>query len=207
MDDIRAQLSDIKSGENQHPDSNTSVIIRNLPIVDDDNKLTHEVLLLFGDTLKIDVGVVSAERFKTYSDRISPVKVVLANSADRAQVMKNKYKLGKSDQTKKVRIEHLMTKADVINRNNWSTILNRLGDAGKDLRVVGSGRIVSKKDSEDGDGDRGPRDRKSAGGSRGGSEGDTGGSEGGARVQRSGKFRRDSGKGEEGAPLSGTIRN
>ena len=46
----------------------------------------------------------------------------------------------------KVHIEGFCTKQEVIAKDNWNTILKLLGDAGKTVRVAGSGRIVRKNE-------------------------------------------------------------
>ena len=92
---------------------------------------------------------MSATRYDTYSDRTAPVKVVMANCNDRAMVLSNKQKLADYKDMEKVRIEKFLTKSDALARDNWSTILNALGEAGKHLRVAGTGRIVKKPVKKD----------------------------------------------------------
>ena len=102
----------------------------------------------FGDSLKIDVGVTHRKRFKSYSDRAGRVYVVMCNEEDKVKVLDNKSELSKTDSTKKICIEIFMAKQEVLTRDNWSMLIDALGDKGKHLHVVGTGRIVKQKPSE-----------------------------------------------------------
>ena len=163
VEDLTQRMAQFKSSELQQTVDEHSIIIRNMPIVDEDNNLMQDVLDLFGDTLQIDVGVKSVNRFDAHGKRIPLVKVELANLDDKVLVLKNKRKLLDTAETKSIHIEKCLTKLEAITRDNWNTIINALGPAGKSLRVVGTGRIVNKKkrgesqvtaeDEDDGDAD------------------------------------------------------
>ncbi len=63
-----------------------------------------------------------------------------------------------------------MSKQEVICRDNWITLLNRLGDAGKDLRVAANNRIIKKTKANGTNGgasDRGAGNSSGANGSGG----------------------------------------
>ena len=68
----------------------------------------------------------------------------LKSKDDVALVMTNKSKLMEYDNLDKVHIEAFMSKADVITRDNWNTIIRLMGNAGKGVRVAGTGRIVRR---------------------------------------------------------------
>ncbi len=155
-----------------------------------------DVLDLFGDKLEIDVGVKNVDRFDAHGNRIPIVKVELETLEDKITVLKNKCKLLDFADTKTIHIEKCMTKMEAITRDNWNTIINALGPAGKALRVVGTGRIVVKKrrdepgeaeeadEEHDADDEEDDDDRSSIAGDAGSGRGDHGEL---PRVQRSGR--------------------
>ena len=139
VDDVKQQLHDIKESIGQDDDNKCAVIVCNFPSIGDDADLTGDILAMFGDVIKLDVGVTRCVRFKSYSDKLGPVYVVLCNETDKVTVLENKSKLSKHQTTKKIRIEKFMSKQEVLARDNWSMIIEVLGEKGKHLRVAGTG--------------------------------------------------------------------
>ena len=159
MGSVQQQLADIKDTDVNKEKECTSVIIRNLAL-EDDNKLLEEVKDIFISVLEISVHIVSADRYKTHSKKSGPIKVQLTSRDEVTLVMSNKSKLMDYENLDKVHIEAFMTKAEVITRDNWNTVIRLLGNAGKGVRVAGTGRIVRKAEK----GERRPQAGESAAG-------------------------------------------
>ncbi len=143
MDSVQQQLATVKDTNGNTTKEETSVIIRNLEL-EDDNILLDEVKDLFVSVLEISVHVETVERYKTHSKKPGPIRVQLKSKDDVTLVMTNKSKLMDYDNLDKVHIEAFMAKADVITRDNWNTVIRLLGNAGKGVRVAGTGRIVRR---------------------------------------------------------------
>ena len=148
VDRVQEQLAEIKVTNTNKDIDESSVIIHNLA-VEDENKLIDEVKDIFTSVLEISVHVNTVDRFKTYSKNPGPIRVQLASKEEVVTVMKNKNKLMEYQNLDKVHIEAFMTKADMITRDNWNTVIHLLGNAGKGVRVTGTGRIVKKAEHGD----------------------------------------------------------
>ncbi len=129
----------------QQEEDDRSVIIKNMRTENDDD-LVADVVDLFINMLQVAVVVTQATRFKAYGKHIAPIKVTLGSLENKVDVLRAKRKTADSDKMKDVRIESCASKADIINKQNWSLIISEL-KLGKKLRVAGSGRIVRNKDT------------------------------------------------------------
>ena len=90
VQDLTEWLDSSKSLSDEHDLDNKCIIIRNMPILNNDDDLIGDVLLMFVDILEVSLHIVNAECFKAYGDKIPLVKVELMSEDDRVLILQNK---------------------------------------------------------------------------------------------------------------------